>query len=416
MRWVTVLWRLLPAAVLLAAAGTWVLVDYRTHRDGLIEDHRLHAGALLDAFEGTALRESRGGYYQPEEFSASLSELSRGFGVSWVAVKTADGPVIVEVGTKPDVLDPLLTFEKRFEPLLPRGRGFGLRGREEMTRIPAGPLTLSLAMPGAPLAGKLAQDRRRAIITATIIGLMFLLLAGLSWFRARSLGLQSALKIERAQRQGLEFLRRLGAGLVHETRNPLGVIRGFAERIVREPLEGASLKKSAQAILEETDRTTARLDEFLLLSRPAELRRELFELRPLLEELVRLLDADLKSSRVALRIECGPCSLHADREQLRRLFMNLLLNAVRASVESGAIAVSCVQIGGGLRIVVADEGAGVPEEIRETLFEPYVSGQKEGTGLGLSIARRIALDHGFLLRYEPNVPRGTRMIVEVPAP
>jgi two-component system nitrogen regulation sensor histidine kinase GlnL len=75
--------------------------------------------------------------------------------------------------------------------------------------------------------------------------------------------------------------------------------------------------------------------------------------------------------------------------------------------------VTCRPLRDGLRIEVGDEGLGVPPELRDTLFEPYVSGRPGGTGLGLSIARRIALDHGFELRYESNHPRGTLLLVEV---
>lgn len=65
-------------------------------------------------------------------------------------------------------------------------------------------------------------------------------------------------------------------------------------------------------------------------------------------------------------------------------------------------------------IRVIDEGCGIPEEIRETVFEPYVTRRAGGTGLGLSIARRIADEHGWRLRFEENSPRGTVMIIEVP--
>ena len=405
------LWTL-PALAVLTAAFAWVFYDYQSRRDEHIAEHLRFGNALLDALEGAVLKESRGGYYSPEELTSTLGDLQLSLGIPYLALQEEQGALIAAAGRKPEKEDPRLEFEKPFTPLKPRGTGHGRAQQRGVVRLPATSLTLRLVMAGQELDLKLDSDRQRAAIASTAIGLVFLLFGGLLRFRTRTLGLRGELEASQEKLRSLDYLRRLGAGLVHETKNPLGVVRGFAERIIREPLEEQQLRRTAQAILEETDRTTARLDEFLLLSRPAKLRRKRFQLRALFEELATLLDPDLKSSEVRLELGCDSVSLDADREQLRRLFMNLLLNAIQATDPGGRIDVTCHAVRGGLRIIVADTGHGVPEAIRDSIFEPYVSGRHGGTGLGLSIASRIALDHGFGLRYEANLPRGTRMIVE----
>jgi signal transduction histidine kinase len=148
------------------------------------------------------------------------------------------------------------------------------------------------------------------------------------------------------------------------------------------------------------------------LSRPARPRRERVDLAALLADLAQLLRPELESKRARLDLEGPPLEVSADREQVRRLFLNLLVNALEFIGREGTITVR-VEEGERARVVVSDDGAGVEESIRETLFEPYVSGRPGGTGLGLAIARRIALEHGWRIRYEPEPGGGTRMIVEV---
>jgi signal transduction histidine kinase len=228
--------------------------------------------------------------------------------------------------------------------------------------------------------------------------------------RLRGAALRENLAASREQVRALDYLARLGAGLVHETKNPLGVVRGFGERLERVDLPEEERRNAARAILSETDRAVARLDEFLLLSRPSEIRRESCDLEGLVAEVAMLLDPDLHTKGATLDVGGVTGTVSADREQIRRLLLNLLLNAVAAIGEHGRVEVRTEAREGGLRVVVEDDGAGVPEEIRESLFEPYVTGRSGGTGLGLSIARRIALDHGWRLGHAG----GSRFVLEIP--
>ena len=111
-----------------------------------------------------------------------------------------------------------------------------------------------------------------------------------------------------------------------------------------------------------------------------------------------------------------------DLEQLRRVFINILANSVDAlgkNLEFGSrIHVSCSRIflsqGEYVRIVIADEGKGIPEHLRLRALEPYYSSKKEGTGLGLAIVNQIVIDHGGTLLLTPNKIRGTIVTIEIP--
>ncbi len=410
-----ILW---PGGLLIVAVLVWQFFDLSAHHAEHQAEHLRRGETLLKAFEAVAFRECRGGRYDPETLPGAIEATRADLEAEWVAILKEDKEAIAEAGTKPAELPKLLSFERSFEPLRPRHagkrQGFGMRFR--MRELPESGLSLVLVLPPDELQAKLNDDTRRASITTLALIMAISGFVGLSWFRVRSQQLRNHREVDRAKIRNLEYLRRLGAGLVHETKNPLGVVRGFAERIVRESLDPKKLKQSAEAILGETDRTVARLDEFLLLSRPAQLRTEVFQVRALFEELAVLVDPDLSQLGASLEIKTGDETLTADREQLRRLFMNLLLNSVAALGTGGKISMTAELVGGILRLTVVDDGDGVPEDMQDSIFEPYVSGRTGGTGLGLSIAQRIAMDHGFELSYEANQPRGVRMILEAPCP
>ena len=121
----------------------------------------------------------------------------------------------------------------------------------------------------------------------------------------------------------------------------------------------------------------------------------------MLAELCALLAPDLERRRAAIELAEFELEVRADRDQVRRLFLNLFLNAVQAIGAGGHVRVELDRGQGGDGVRVIDDGPGVPAELRATIFEPYVSAREGGTGLGLSISRRIALEHGWRLEHEP---------------
>ncbi len=106
-----------------------------------------------------------------------------------------------------------------------------------------------------------------------------------------------------------------------------------------------------------------------------------------------------------------------DREQIKRVMINLLDNAVAAISDKGKIMIKLnynkkLKV---VRIEVIDTGIGIPDEDKERLFEPYFSTKRAGTGLGLAIVNRIITDHGGMIKVEGNKPNGSNFIIELPA-
>ncbi|MCM2373978.1 two-component system sensor histidine kinase NtrB [Aporhodopirellula aestuarii] len=253
------------------------------------------------------------------------------------------------------------------------------------------------------------EARNRVLIFA--LGTLVLLAAGAVWqFTVRLAQSEGTTRVLQAETRHLRELGQAAAGLAHETRNPLGLIRGWTQRLVKAGLPSDDQQEQAEAILEECDRVTARINQFLAFARQAEINIEPVVVEDLVQELRTLLQSDLDAG--GLKLETirlnQPPAIQADRDQLRQVLFNLLQNAIALAPRDSSITISmCEGRRGPLRLEIADQGPGVPEEIVDSLFEPYVTRRIGGTGLGLSIVRRIAIAHGWEVGYQPGSPSGS---------
>ncbi|MBP1474988.1 PAS domain-containing protein [Frateuria sp. MAH-13] len=193
-------------------------------------------------------------------------------------------------------------------------------------------------------------------------------------------------------------------GLAHEVKNPLAGLRGAAQLLQRRVGE-AELKALAGMVIAEADRLAALADRLL---RPAGAPpQDVINLHAVLERVVALLEAE--PSPLAIRQDYDPSlpELRGDADRLQQLLLNLARNAREAGARQLILRTRAehgVRLGErvlrtALRLDVIDDGAGVPIVLRDTLFEPLVSGRTDGTGLGLAMAREIAHEHGGELRH-----------------
>ena len=171
---------------------------------------------------------------------------------------------------------------------------------------------------------------------------------------------------------------------------------------------------TSRLLLAEIDRLDGILSELLTWAKPSELRREAVDLGALLDEALELMRPQLehRGIRVARRSEPVP-PLNGDRERLRQLLRNLLANARDALGTGGTLTVRLAPGNAGIRLEVADDGPGIPAEIRDRVFEPFVTGRRDGTGLGLALAKRAVEDHGGALGFESG-SGGTVFRVDLP--
>ena len=205
----------------------------------------------------------------------------------------------------------------------------------------------------------------------------------------------------------LKEMNLAAAGLAHETRNPLNIIRGLAQMISKQPNTVPEMQKKSREIIEEADKVAAQLNEFINYSRPREVRRAKLALGSVVNEVVRALNYDLEEKKISLQIKGEQLSIDADEQLLRQALFNLLLNAIQAVEGGGEIQVVAEKRNASEALLeVRDNGPGVPPDRRAEIFKPYFTTQKTGTGLGLAVVQQIVLAHGWEVECLGNEPRG----------
>jgi signal transduction histidine kinase len=217
------------------------------------------------------------------------------------------------------------------------------------------------------------------------------------------------LRLVRASEQNLHLkeLNLAAAGLAHETRNPLNIIRGLAQLIVKHDGMPPDVAAKSREIINETDRVTAQLNEFINYSRPREVRRAATNLGNVANEVARALNFDLAEKKIKLEVLAESVVIEADEQLLRQALFNLVLNAVQAVPPEGVIRIRASRRSNEEAFIeISDNGPGVPAEHRNEIFKPYFTTHAEGTGLGLAVVQQIVMAHGWEIQCLPNEPVG----------
>jgi len=197
------------------------------------------------------------------------------------------------------------------------------------------------------------------------------------------------------------------AGLAHETRNPLNIIRGMAQMISKQADAPAEIREKSRSIVGETDKVTAQLNEFINYSRPREVRRSALALAAAINEVVRTLGHDLEEKKIQLDVTGEPMTIEADEQLFRQALFNLVLNAIQAVAENGRIQIVTRKLDAAEACLeVRDDGPGVPPERRQEIFKPYFTTNQKGTGLGLAVVQQIVLVHGWEIECLASEPKG----------
>jgi signal transduction histidine kinase len=230
---------------------------------------------------------------------------------------------------------------------------------------------------------------------------------------------------EQARRsERLAALGQLSAGLAHEIRNPLGIIKGSSEMLSRK-LEGSAplALELAENISSETNRLNALVGRFLDFARPSPLTRQPVDLRVIVDRAADAVRLQYPESPVQIvrRYADEPVNVEADEQLSEQVFVNLVLNAFQ-SMEGQAGAKVTLTVGPGREdgrlgaiVEVQDNGPGVGAELREQIFNPFFTSKKSGVGLGLSIVAKIIDDHGGTIQLMNRVEGGACFRVFLPA-
>jgi two-component system nitrogen regulation sensor histidine kinase NtrY len=215
--------------------------------------------------------------------------------------------------------------------------------------------------------------------------------------------------------------REVARRLAHEIKNPLTPIQLSAERLRRyfasgPPMAQALVEECTTTIVGEVESLKGLVDEFSQFARMPAPRTVPTDLAPLIADALALYNGIFTDVHIEQQFASGVPLVRLDAEQIRRVIINLVDNAIEAMERKGRILVETQldAANGVVRIVVADDGPGIPAAERDKLFLPYYSTKRRGSGLGLAIVRRIIAEHGGSIEAGDNSPRGTRFTIELP--
>lgn len=228
-----------------------------------------------------------------------------------------------------------------------------------------------------------------------------------------------SLEAEVARQEHLSALGNMAASVAHEIRNPLNSISMGLQRLKAEftPTQDASqYGRFIELMQGEVLRLNSIVEQFLSLARPLEIKPEELRIEDTLKELAVLAEGDARPSNVRIQIIAPPDlpPLRADRNYLKQLLLNLILNGVQAMPEGGTLTLEASASGSDFFITVRDTGIGVAPENLARIFEPYFTTKAKGSGLGLAIARRIAEAHGGTITVSSEPGQGCCFRVSLP--
>ncbi len=232
---------------------------------------------------------------------------------------------------------------------------------------------------------------------------------------------QKAMEKEIRRNDRLRTLGQLSAGVAHEIRNPLTGIATSVE-VLEGKLKGEEDKlKYIRAVLEEITRLDGIIKNLLDYARPSKPCLKDCRLNDLVRRVVNLLHEHVKRKGINLKIteKAAVSECCADSDQITQVLLNLTLNAVQACRKKDSIEIILHGeiVDGGkpfMHLEIIDSGPGIPEEIRSTLFEPFVTTKTRGTGMGLAISRQIIEEHGGRINCE-FLQKGTKFTMLLPA-
>jgi two-component system sensor histidine kinase HydH len=233
--------------------------------------------------------------------------------------------------------------------------------------------------------GKLVEARARARADACTIE---------AQLRALKTSQRAALQNEK-----LAAIGRLAAGIAHEVRNPLGVIRASASMVQEHFTPAEDAYQACQFIREESDRLNGLITSLLTFARPAELRLQPVAIEKVIDRALQLTGEELQRRCITVARESGRelPAVTADPDLVAQVVLGLVTNAAEAIGNHGLIIVRTGSDRDAVCVEVVDTGPGVPPADTERIFEPFFTTKPTGTGLGLPMAARIVRAHGGVI-------------------
>lgn len=225
------------------------------------------------------------------------------------------------------------------------------------------------------------------------------------------------LERKKAHSERLSIMGQIVSGIVHEIKNPLTSISGFAQ-IIEETSEEETIRHQSKMIFEEAQRLNKLTLDLLEYAKGSKLDVRRVKIKLLSEEVFDKLSPKITEKNIKVKVDVPENfpTIYADKDKIMQVFINLVSNSVEAiKVRRGNIEFKADRIGAGkVEIRIKDDGAGIPDDIARDLFLPFISHKKGGTGLGLAMVKKIIEDHKGSIEITKGLEKGAEFVIILP--
>lgn len=254
-----------------------------------------------------------------------------------------------------------------------------------------------------------------AMMGALFVVLIFVVKRGEGIIQKRA-GERLRLKERLSQAERLSALGEMAAGISHEIRNPLGIIRSSAELLKKKVTKIDPSNTMPDIIVEESSRLNSIITDFINFAKPGSPKLNLCRIEDVIEKNITFLSIRMKEKGYMIKKDYQNHlpEVQADADMLYQSFLNIFLNAMQSMPNGGMIEVAIRSNSKDLTIHFDDEGKGIAEEILEKIWDPFFTTKEMGTGLGLGMVKNIIESHGGNIQIGNRTHGGTRVTVELP--
>jgi hypothetical protein len=214
----------------------------------------------------------------------------------------------------------------------------------------------------------------------------------------------------------LSAVGKIAAQITHEIKNPLVSIGGFARRILKKDQDGGVNRNYAKIIVKEVDHLENILTEILYFAKPAVPKFDTIDLNSIIKSTLEVLHSEIEKNNISIEehLDFNLPILWIDKNQIKRVLINLVKNAIQAMPDGGTITVSTINERQWVRVEIADTGVGIPEDDLDKLFDAFFTSKSTGSGLGLTISAQIVNNHGGTIEVHNRIPKGTIFTIKLP--
>jgi signal transduction histidine kinase len=222
--------------------------------------------------------------------------------------------------------------------------------------------------------------------------------------------------LEMVQNERLSAVGKMASVIIHDIKNPMGTLRVYAQ-VMKKKSGNEEANKLADEMIRQVDRFVNMTQEILDFTRGISAANfQELEFSEVMEGVMSFIEKDLEKNNIKLiRDAQFKGVVNMDQDKMIRVFYNIASNARDAMPQGGTFTVTTKEENGFVRIDFTDSGTGMPEEVKNRIFEPFMTyGKKHGTGLGMAIVKKVVDDHNGKIGIESDMGKGTTITIKLP--